>query len=116
MPRNNIVLYKITRVIWTITFIIQAVLGLRLLLRLFGANPEAQFTEVVYALSSIPLAPFSLVFDTTVVAGSAMEWSTLLAIVVYGLLAQLIVMVFSTGRTTESEEVDSTLRSQERGE
>jgi hypothetical protein len=52
-----------------------------------GANPDAGFTQIIYSLSEPFMAPFFAVFGTTQVNGSVFEWSALLAIIVYALLA-----------------------------
>lgn len=76
-------LYKTTRIIWYISSALQALLVFRFLLKLLGANPAAGFTNFIYTLSSIPMAPFKYVFGNSTVGGSIFEWSTLLAMLVY---------------------------------
>lgn len=114
MQQNNIALYRTSQLVWYLFFIIQTILGVRFVLRLLGANPEAAFTQFVYSVSETPLAPFSVVFDTTIVAGAVIEWSTLLAIIAYGLLAQAVVMLLSIGRSVPETEADAALRNQEK--
>jgi uncharacterized protein YggT (Ycf19 family) len=110
MNGKNIMTYKLTLFVWAVAFIVQAILGLRFIFRILDANPEAPFSALIYSLSAPLLAPFSIVFDTTVVAGAVVEWSTLLAIIVYGIIAQLIVMMINMGRTAEPHEIDRTSR------
>ena len=61
--------------------------GLRFLLELFAANPAAPFVQFVYRLSAGLMAPFYAVFPTQRIQGSVFDWSALLAMVVYGLVA-----------------------------
>ncbi len=67
--------------------VIEAILGFRFALKLFGANPEAGFVELVYGISAPLMAPFEAVFPAQQVEGAHFEWSVLLAMVVYALVA-----------------------------
>lgn len=71
-----------------------AIIGLlvRFLLRLFGANTGAAFTKFIYSSTAPLLDPFRNVFTPYVIEqGNVLEFSTLLAIGAYLLLAYLIV-------------------------
>lgn len=66
-------------------------LGLRVLLRLFGANPDVAFVQWVYDSSSVLLDPFRGIFPTKEVApGSVIDFSALFAMLVYGLVGMLV--------------------------
>ena len=84
---DTVTLYKVTRGIWYVLYVIEALLLLRFILRLLGANPGAGFTELVYALSSVFLAPFLYVFGNASSGVGIVEWSTILAMIVYWLIA-----------------------------
>jgi uncharacterized protein YggT (Ycf19 family) len=72
--------------------IVELFLGLRFVLRLFGANPAAPFAQFVYASSAPLLEPFRNIFPVAVIEpGSAMEFSTLFAMIVYALFAYLVI-------------------------
>lgn len=73
-------------IVYFITGVIITLLALRFLLLLFGANPSAGFSQLIYGLSAPFMAPFYAVFGTTQVEGAVFEWSALLAIAVYALL------------------------------
>lgn len=67
--------------------IAEAVLGLRVLLRLFGANPENGFVRFVYDSSGILLEPFRGIFPTADVQTlGVIDFSALFAMLVYGLI------------------------------
>lgn len=74
-------------VVYFIFGVIDTLIALRFVLLLFGANPRAGFSELIFGLSAPLMAPFFAVFGTTTLGGSVFEWSALLAIVVYALLA-----------------------------
>jgi len=106
-------LYRGTQIVWYVLGLIEVVLLFRFLLRLFGANPSAGFTEVIYTLSYPFALPFQAVFSTTRVSGSVFEWTTLLAMLVYWLVAlgilRLLVMskAVSTPEAAEKLEVQA---------
>ena len=66
-------------------------LGLRLILKLFGANPAAPFVDWVYRTSSPLIEPFRGMFPHPVLEGGfVIEFSTLFALLVYAFISYLI--------------------------
>lgn len=107
-------LYRTSQIVWYIVGLIETLLILRFFLKLFGANPEAGFTQFIYGATSIFAAPFFLVFGASQVEGSVFEWSTLLAMAVYLLVAWLIVKALVMGKPVSTEEADQKLPGQEK--
>lgn len=99
--------------IWYTLYILESLLLFRFVLRLMGANPEAVFTQVLYGVTSIPLAPFLFVFKTDSLGTSVLEWSTLLAMFVYWFIAIAAVRLLSMGRSVTDAEAEQEIRSQE---
>ena len=85
----------------------------RFILKLTAANPEAGFTSFIYATTWAFTAPFIAVFSKTTVQGSIMEWTTLLAMVVYWLIAAGIARIFVMGKTVSTPEAADKLNRQE---
>lgn len=106
-------LYQTTRIVWYAFSLLESLLLLRFVLRLLGANPEAGFTQLVYGLTAVPLAPFTYVFSNDVIGQAAIEWSTLLAMVVYFLIAKAIVQLITMGRRVDPIEADRGLKAQD---
>src|SRR5262249_4308441 len=80
--------------------VLEVLLALRFFLKLFAANPGAGFTSFVYNISQPLVAPFTGVFGITVVnnpPGSIFEWTTLLAMLVYWIIAAILIRLFSLG-------------------
>jgi YggT family protein len=77
----------IISIVYFIFGFIEVVLGLRFVLRLLGANPDAGFVQLVYSIAAPFMAPFEAVFATPQVEGTVFDWSVLLAIAVYALIA-----------------------------
>ena len=69
----------------------------RLFLRLFGANPEAGFTKFIYDSTSPLLEPFRGVFSPyQIEPGNVLELSTILALVIYLVIAYLLTELIVT--------------------
>lgn len=91
-------LYRGTQAVWYILGILEAFLAFRFVLRLLAANPAAGFTDFIYSVTHPFVEPFMAVFNTTQVARSTLEWTTLLAMVVYWLVAVAIIRLFLIGK------------------
>ncbi|MEK7549846.1 MAG: YggT family protein [Patescibacteria group bacterium] len=106
-------LYKGAQIVWYLLTIIEAVLLLRFVLRLLQANPGAGFTDFVYGFSGLFTGPFEAVFRNLYVEGSVFEWTTLLAMLVYWIIAIGIVRLLAMGRPVSSTEAQEKLGSQD---
>lgn len=97
-------LYRGTQIVWYVLAVLEILLAFRFVLRFLGANPGAGFTHFIYTLSYPFAAPFIAVFRQTVVAGSVFEWTTLLAMVVYWLIAMGIIKLLTMSRAVSTPE------------
>lgn len=97
-------MYRATQVVWYIAGLIEALLGLRFILRLIGANPAAGFVDAIYTLTEPLVAPFSNIVSNAAVSGSVLDWNTLIAMAVYWLAAWAIVRLFFIGRPVSEDE------------
>jgi hypothetical protein len=68
--------------------VLEVTLLIQFFLKLIGADPNNLFTGFMYALTVIPLYPFKdIVHDTPLgTGGAAIDWSTLIAMIVYFLV------------------------------
>ncbi len=107
-------LFKGTQVVWYILSILEVVLLFQFLLKLAGANPNAGFTSFVYGMARPFTAPFMAVFSRTTVQGRVFEWTTLLAMLVYWLLATAIVRLFLMSKTVSTPEAAAKLDEQDK--
>lgn len=88
------------RVVWYIVGFIVALLALRLILQLLGANQGNAFVDFVYGISGIFAAPFFGMFSYTPSYGvSYFEVSTLVAILIYSLIGWGIAKLFTLNST-----------------
>jgi hypothetical protein len=67
--------------------IIDALLLIRLVLKLLGANAHAGFASVTYGITDFLLAPFKGLLPTYVSGQSVFELSLIFAILIYSLIA-----------------------------
>jgi hypothetical protein len=97
-------LYRGTQSVWSIFGLLEALLAFRFVLKLLAANPAAGFSSFIYNVSYPLAAPFLNVFHATKVEGSVFEWTTLLAMLVYWLIAWGIVKLFFMSKTVSTPE------------
>jgi len=107
-------LYRGTQIVWYIFGFIEILLAFRLVLKFLGANPEAGFSSFIYGITYIFAAPFLSVFRSSVIAeGNVFEWTTLLAMFVYWVIAMGIIKLFLMSRTVSTPEAAAKLNNQE---
>ena len=89
------------RVVYYILGILEVLLAFRFVFKILGANPDSGFVSVIYTISQVFLAPFAAIFSSAATQGietkAILEPSTLIAMVVYALvawgIAKLIVII-----------------------
>ncbi len=71
---------------------IALLIALRVLLKAIGANPDNGFTNLIYRLSHLFVAPFASMFDPIALGTNAVfEVASVLAIIIYLIVAWLLV-------------------------
>jgi len=103
-------LYRGAQTVWFILSIIMGFLIIRFALKLLQANPEAMFTSLIYTVSDVFVYPFTAVFQNTSMEASVFEWTTLLAMLVYWLLAIAIIKLFIMSKPVTMMEADQRLK------
>jgi hypothetical protein len=106
-------LYRGTQIAWYIFYVIEALLLFRFLLKLLAANSGAGFTDFIYTVSYPFVAPFLLVFRASTAGGSVVEWSTLLAMLVYWVLVWGIIRLIVMGKPVTPVEAKVKLERQD---
>ncbi len=89
--RRRAELVKWSQVITLLFVALEAMIGLRVLLKLIGANPASPFANLVYQFTNIFLAPFNGLTATPSAQGMVLEIPALIAMVVYALLCYFII-------------------------
>ncbi len=110
---NEKSLYKTTRIVWYVFYVIETLLVFRFVLKLFAANSAAGFTSLIYGTTSIFLQPFKFVFGNDSLGNNIFEWSTLLAIFVYWVLFWGIIKIIVMNRRVDESEAEKGLELQD---
>lgn len=103
---------KVTRTIYLVFGLIEALLAIRFVLKALGANADAGFAQLVYAVTGPLVAPFVGLFGTPQGAsGAVLEVHTLIALAIYAIVAWLLVrgawLVFGEGRSASVASTES---------
>src|SRR3989344_1969760 len=106
-------IYRGTQIVWYILGLLEVLLAFRFVLKLLAANPGAGFSSFIYNLSYPFVAPFLNVFRRTQIVGSVFEWTTLLAMLVYWLVAWGIIKLFFMSKTVSTPEAAQKLDEKE---
>ena len=89
--KQNAAIARIVQLIYFAVGALAVLLALRVVLRLFGANPDNQFAKVIHDLSNPFVAPFATLFGTPELGKSVvLDTNALVAIVAYAILAWLV--------------------------
>lgn len=107
-------LYRGTQIVWYVIGLLEILLAFRFVLKLLGANPAAGFSSFIYGVTYLFAAPFLTVFRYTKVEGSVVEWTTLLAMLVYLLVGWGIVKGFLMSKAVSTPEAAAKLEQQEK--
>ncbi len=108
VPKNTVVAnttatspaFKVEQVVYLILGILEVFLALRIVLSLLGANQNNGFAQLVYSVSAPFAAPFFGLFAHQFQYGeSRFEIETIVAMVVYALVAWGIVKLTRIGRS-----------------
>lgn len=102
-------LYRGTQIVWYILGILEVLLAFRFLLKLLAANPGAGFSNFIYNVSYPFAVPFLNVFHVTKIEGSVFEWTTLLAMLVYWMIALGIIKLFFMSKSVSTPEAAAKL-------
>jgi uncharacterized protein YggT (Ycf19 family) len=84
---------RVVQLIRLVALLVEAVIALRILLRVAGANPKAGFSSFVDGLSAPFVGPFHPVFADQLVNGHPLEVGSLLAMAVCAILGYAAVRV-----------------------
>ncbi len=84
-------LYRVTQFVWLLFGGLEALIGIRVLLLLIGANPANWFAMFVYALSDLFLWPFRNIVANPAFQNHVLEITSLIAMLIYPLIGWAIV-------------------------
>ena len=74
----------------------EIILGLRVIFRLFNANPNAALVNWIYQTSSVLMQPFRGVFSAQVISsGYTLDISALFAMLMYAIIGTIVIALLS---------------------
>jgi uncharacterized protein YggT (Ycf19 family) len=86
-------MFQVEQIVYLLASIIEIILLLRFLFVFFNANQSVRFVEALYDLASVFVSPFLYIFPSTIIGGYTIEWSSLIAILVYAFLSAIFVKI-----------------------
>lgn len=79
---------RFNQIIWYILGLIEVLLVFRIILKALGANPFAGFTNLIYSITTPLSTPFNGILGSpNITSTSIIEWSTIIAAIVYLVVA-----------------------------
>jgi hypothetical protein len=82
--------YKITELTWLFFIILETLIGLRVVMRLIGANPASLFVAILYGVTGIFLIPFAGMINNPTFGSMVLEISSIIAMIVYVLIGWIV--------------------------
>ncbi len=83
--------YRYQQIVYTVLSLVEALIGIRFVLKILGANAEAPFGALMYGVTDPLVAPFRLLFPTATTGAYVLEPEAIVAAIVYVLVAWLLV-------------------------
>lgn len=102
-------IFRTYQIVWYILAVLEALLGMRVLLKLLGASISSGFTQFIYFLSDPFALPFQGIVRAIMSEGSVIEWSTVIAMIVYWFIALGIVELFRLIKPVTPKEVEESV-------
>jgi len=84
-------IYKVSQFVWLLFGGLEALIGIRVILMLIGANPGSWFTAFIYQLSELFLWPFRNIVANPGFQNYVLEITSLIAMLVYAFIGWAIV-------------------------
>lgn len=110
--KTNKTILKNRKIIWYIWMVAEITLFLRFIVHLFGANPWNFFTVFIEFITFPFMLPFMEIFDSTEFGrgDNQIEWSVILAMFVYLLLAYILSRFFKLKKPVDPAEAQAKVR------
>jgi hypothetical protein len=84
---QRIFTFKATQLIWLLLGILEALIALRIGLKLVGANPESPIVALIYGFTYLFLFPFEGLVTSPAMGNMVLELSSMFAMLLYALAA-----------------------------
>jgi YggT family protein len=84
---QRVATFKATQLVWLLLGLLETALALRVLFKLIAVNADNSFASLLYKVTDIFVAPFASLTGAPTAGGMVLEISTIIAMIVYLLLA-----------------------------
>lgn len=84
---QRIFTFKATQLIWLLLGILEALITLRIGLKLIGANPTSPIVVMIYGFTDLFLFPFRGLINSPAVGNMVLEIYSMFAMLIYALVA-----------------------------
>src|SRR5512143_484845 len=78
--------FKATQLIWLLFGVLEALIALRIGLKLIGANPDSPIVALIYGFTNLFLFPFTGMVGSPTAGNMVLELSSMFAMLIYGLI------------------------------
>lgn len=102
--------YRYDRISWIALIVIEFLLGFRFVLKFTGSDPNSGLTGLVYNITQPLASPFLKALGVYKDEGIVLEWTTLIAMVIYWIISWIIIKVFLTDETISTPESERKLK------
>ncbi len=97
------------KIVYYILGVFEVLLAFRLIFKLLGANPQSPFVSFIYSVTQAFLIPFNGIFRSAVTRGieaqSVLEPTTIIAMIVYAIIAWGIVKLIEISKPAQNNKV-----------
>ena len=90
---QRIFTFKATQLVWLVFGILEVLILLRIMLKALGANAASPIATFIYGFTDLFLWPFQGLTGTPATGGMVLEISSLIAVVVYALIAYALAKI-----------------------
>jgi hypothetical protein len=101
---QRIFTFKASQWIWLLLYVVEALIALRIGLKLMGANPDSPIVVLIYGFTSLFLILFAGMVGSPTSGGMVLEVSSIYAMGIYALIAvafeRLVWLIFYQPRGT----------------
>jgi len=91
---RTVLVSRVSKLIWLLASVVNVLLALRFVLKLIAANPGSPFTQFMYNVTSVLVAPFNGIVNAPVSQnGATVDVAAIFAMVVYTIVALVVVQL-----------------------
>ena len=94
---------RLEKAVWFVIGLLCTLIGIRFLMKLFGASYQADFVRFVYGVTGVMIAPFRGIFQASGAGNFILEPESLIAIAIYLLIGWAAVSLIRIIRTPRSQ-------------